>query len=114
MLMQRKLVTRLETVAQTLRRLAGERVVMPERDSLRSLATAGMSRPLALLKTASVIHVWAHERHEGLSAIITLTDRLVTSTLALETLPDPPQEPPLHDRLLNVADGCDRMWHAFN
>ena len=114
MLLQRELVTRLDTVAQTLRGLAGQSVAAHERDSLRSLATAGMSRPLALLKTASVIHVWAHERHEGLSAIITLTDRLVTSALALETLPDLPQEPPLHDRLLNVADGCDRMWHAFN
>ena len=99
---------------QTLRRLAGERVAVPERDSLRSLAIAGMSRPLALLKTASVIHVWAHERHEGLSAIITLADRLVTSALALETLPDLPQESRLHERLLNVADGCERMRRAFN
>jgi multidrug resistance protein MdtO len=113
-LLQRELATRLETVAQTLRRLAGERVAVPERDSLRSLAIAGMSRPLALLKTASVIHVWAHERHEGLSAIITLTDRLVTSALALETLPDLPQESRLHERLLNVADGCERMRRAFN
>ena len=113
-LLQRELATRLETVAQTLRRLVGERVAVPERDSLRSLAIAGMSRPLALLKTASVIHVWAHERHEGLSAIITLTDRLVTSALALETLPDLPQESRLHERLLNVADGCGRMRRAFN
>jgi multidrug resistance protein MdtO len=114
MLLQRELVTRLDSVAQTLRRLAGERVAVPERDSLRSLATAGMSRPLALLKTAAVIHVWAHERHEALSTLITLTDRIVTSTLALETLPDLPKEARLHDRLLNVADGCDRMRHAFN
>jgi multidrug resistance protein MdtO len=113
-LLQRELVTRLETVAQTLRRLAGQSVVVPERDSLRSLVTAGMSRPLALLKTAAVIHVWAHERHEALSAVITLTDRLVTSALALETLPDLPQEPRLHQRLLNVADGCERMRCAFN
>ena len=114
MLLQRGLVTRLETVAQTLRGLAGQSVAVHERDSLRSLATAGMSRPLALLKTAAVIHVWAHERHEALSTLITLTDRIVTSALALETLPDLPQEARLHDRLLNVADGCDRMRHAFN
>src|SRR5262249_4043141 len=50
-LLQGELATRLDTVAQTLRRLAGERGVVPERDSLRSLAIAGMSRPLALLKT---------------------------------------------------------------
>jgi multidrug resistance protein MdtO len=114
MLLQRELAMRLDTVAQTLRRLAGERIAMSERDSLRSLAIAGMSRPLALLKSAATIHVWAHERHEGLSAIITLTDRLVTSALALETLPDLPHDPGLHERLLNVADGCDRMRRAFN
>src|SRR5215475_14049105 len=113
-LLQRELATRLETVAQTLRRFAGERVAMPERDSLRSLAIAGMSRPLALLKSAATIHVWAHERHEDLSAIITLTDRLVTAALALETLPDLPHDPGLHERLLNVADGCERMRRAFN
>jgi multidrug resistance protein MdtO len=114
MLLQRELVTRLDAVAQTLHRFAGERVAVPERDSLRSLAIAGMSRPLALLKTASVIHVWAHERHEGLSTIITLTDRLVTSALVLESLPEPPQESRLHERLLNAADGCDRMRRAFD
>ena len=97
MLLQRELVTRLDTVAQTLRGLAGQSVAAHELDSLRSLATAGMSRPLALLKTASVIHVWAHERHEGLSAIITLTDRLITSALALETLPNLPLESRLHE-----------------
>jgi multidrug resistance protein MdtO len=113
-LLQRELATRLDTVAQTLRRLAGQNVAISERDSLRSLAIAGMSRPLALLKTAAVIHVWAHERHEGLSTIITLTDRLVTSALALETLPASPQEPSLRERLLSVADGCDRMRRAFN
>jgi hypothetical protein len=113
-LLQRELATRLDTVAETLRRLAGEGVAVPERDSLRSLAIAGMSRPLALLKTAAAIHVWARERHEGISVLITLTDRLVTSALALATFPALPQEPLLHERLLSVADGCDRMRRAFN
>jgi multidrug resistance protein MdtO len=113
-LLQRELATRLDAVAQTLRRVAGERVALSERDSLKSLAIVGMSRPLALLKTAAVIHVWAHERHEGLSAIITLTDRLITSALALETLPNLPLESRLHERLLNVADSCERMRCAFN
>src|SRR6266850_1943769 len=113
-LLQRELATRLDTVAETLRRLAGEGVAVPERDSLRSLAIAGMSRPLALLKTAAAIHVWARERHEGISVLITLTDRLVTSARALATLPALPQEPLLHERLLSVADGCDRMRRAFN
>jgi multidrug resistance protein MdtO len=113
-LLQKELATRLDTVAQTLRRLAGQNVAIPEHESLRSLASAGMSRPLALLKTAAVIHAWAHERHEALSTVITLTDRLVTSALALETLPDLQQELHVHGRLLNVADGCERMRRAFN
>ena len=66
MLLQRELDTRLQTVAQSLRRLAGNAQRSPRRDSLSSLAIAGMSRPLALLKTAAIIHSWAHERHEGL------------------------------------------------
>src|SRR5262245_22491994 len=37
MLLQRELVTRLDAVAQTLRRLGGERVALPKHDSLRSL-----------------------------------------------------------------------------
>ncbi len=113
-LLQRALATRVDTVAQTLRRLAGERVVTPEHDSLRSLAIAGMSRPLALLKTAATIHVWAHNRHDGLSAVITLADRLVTCALALETVSDLPQEPALRERLLNVAYGCEQMRRAFS
>src|SRR6266498_4034804 len=36
-LLQRELATRLDTVAQTLRRLDGQNVATPERDSLRSL-----------------------------------------------------------------------------
>src|SRR5205823_11686772 len=60
------------------------------------------------VQTCALPILWAHERHEGLSAIITLTDRLVTSALALETLPDLPQKSRLHERLLNVADGCER------
>ena len=43
-----------------------------------------MSRPLALLKTASVVHAWAGERHDGLATLITLIDRLVTSALNIK------------------------------
>src|SRR5262249_5691577 len=82
--------------------------------SLASLAIAGMSRPLALLKTAAMIHPWAGERHEGLAALITLIDRLVTAAVALETLAPPAAGQMRHERLLRVADGCDRMRRAFN
>ena len=78
MLLRREMDTRLLAVEQALRRLAGNVAMEPPSASLNALAIAGMSRPLALLKTASIIHQWARERHEELAAIITLVDRLVT------------------------------------
>ena len=84
MLLRGELDTRLLAVEQALRRLAGNVPVEPPPVSLNTLGIVGMSRPLALLKSASMIHRWARERHEGLTAIITLVDRLVTSAIALE------------------------------
>jgi multidrug resistance protein MdtO len=113
MLFQRELVTRIKAVEQSLRRLAGSEVLEPSRASLSSLSIAGMSRPLALLKTAAVVHAWAGERHDGLATLITLIDRLVTSAVALEGLAAHSAEPIRHERLLSVAEGCDRMRLAF-
>ena len=86
MLLQHELMTRIKAVEQSLRRLAGAETPEPSNASLSSLAIAGMSRPLALLKTASVVHAWAGERHDGLATLITLIDRLVTSAVGLEGL----------------------------
>ena len=113
MLLQRELDARLHAVEQSLRRLAGSDAPEPAGASLSSLVTAGMSRPLALLKTAAMIHPWAGERHEGLAAIITLVDRLVTAAVALETLAPLSAGQIRHGRLLKVAEGCDRMRRAF-
>jgi multidrug resistance protein MdtO len=113
MLLQRELVTRIKAVEQSLRRLAGSAALEPSSASLSSLSIAGMSRPLALLKTASVVHAWAGERHDGLATLITLIDRLVTSAVALEGLAAHSAEPIRHERLLSVAEGCDRMRLAF-
>ena len=113
MLLQRELDTRLLAVEQGLRRLAGNVPVEPPPVSLNTLGIAGMSRPLALLKSASMIHRWARERHERLTAIITLVDRLVTSAIALEEVA-PLLEGEIHrERLLKVADACDRTRRAF-
>jgi len=113
MLLQRELDTRLLAVEQGLRRLAGSVPVEPPPVSLNTLGIAGMSRPLALLKSASMIHRWARERHERLTAIITLVDRLVTSAIALEEVA-PLLEGEIHrERLLKVADACDRTRRAF-
>ena len=112
-LLERELDTRLQAVAQSLRRLAGNVATEPAPTPLSSLAIAGMSRPLALLKTAALIHPWAGERHEGLATIITLVDRLVTGALALETIAAASDGRIPQERLLAVADGCDRMRRAF-
>jgi len=113
MLLQRELVTRMKAVEQSLRRGAGSEALEPSSASLSSLSIAGMSRALALLKTASVVHAWAGERHDGLATLITLIDRLVTSAVALEGLADHSAEPIRHDLLLSAAEGCDRMRLAF-
>ena len=86
----------------------------PAADSLNSLATAGMSRPLALLKTAALIHSWARARHER-----TVRAHYVASTgslplrSALQALAPRTAERIQHERLLNAADGCERMRRAF-
>jgi multidrug resistance protein MdtO len=113
MLLRRELDTRLLAVEQALRRLAGDIAMDPPAVSLNSLAIAGMSRPLALLKTASIIHRWAGERHERLAAIITLIDRLVTSAIAIEALAPLSDRELCHERLLKAAAGCGLMRQAF-
>ncbi len=113
MLLRRELDTRLLAVEQALRRLAGNIPVEPPPVSLETLGIAGMSRPLALLKSASMIHRWARERHERLTTIITLVDRLVTSAIALEEVAPPPEGEIHRERLLKVADACDRTRQAF-
>ncbi|MGA8572363.1 MAG: FUSC family protein [Desulfobaccales bacterium] len=112
-LLQNALDMRLLAVEQALRRLAGAAALEPPPVSLNTLGIAGMSRPLALLKSASMIHRWARERHERLTAIITLVDRLVTSAIALEEVASLPEGEIHRERLLKVADACDRTRRAF-
>jgi multidrug resistance protein MdtO len=111
-LLRRELDDRLLAVGHALRRLAGREAPAPA-TPLTSLATAGMSRPLALLKTASLLHHWAREHHEVLAALITFVDRLVTAAVALTSLAPFPAEEIGQERLVRVADGCDRMRRAF-
>ena len=112
-LLQHELGTRLQAVEQSLRRLAGSNATEPADASLSSLVIAGMSRPLALLKTAAMLHPWARERHEELAALITLVDRLVTSAVALGALAPLPGTAMRHERLLRVADRCQATRRAF-
>lgn len=115
-LLERELDTRLRAVEQTVRALAGATEAaapFPSGPSLEALATAGMSRTLAFLKTASLTNARARQRHEALAATITLVDRLVTDAGALRLLLPTTPSAPTRDALLRVADGCARAREAL-
>ncbi len=112
-LLRRALDTRLLAVEQALRRLAGNAAMEPPPASLNALAIEGMTRPLFLLKSASIFQPWARKYREQLAAIITLTDRLVTSAVSLEAIAPLSNDLTSRGRLLNVADSCDRTRLAF-
>ena len=108
-LLQRELETRLRLVEDTLRELAGARhLTLAPAMSLDAFTTAGMSRPLALLKTASLTSARARQRHETLATTITLVDRLVTDAGALRLLVSSAPSASLTESLGRVADACDR------
>jgi multidrug resistance protein MdtO len=114
-LLQRALDARLRAVENTLRELAGAGDVAPSAPatSIDAFATAGMSGPLALLKSASLVNAWARQRHETLAAAITTVDRLVTDAGALRLLASSTSSALLPESLLRVADGCARTRQAF-
>jgi len=106
-LLRRELDTRLRVVEDVVRGLGGGSAppaLSPP--SLESLATAGMSRPLALLKTASLTNSRARQRHEALAATITLVDRLVTDAGALRTLLSSAPAAWPRELLTRMADRC--------
>jgi len=77
--------------------------------SARRLATAGITKLLALLKSAEVVHPSVKARRAQYSALITLVDRLVTTAAALELLSTTPLRADEHQRLQRVAADCARL-----
>jgi multidrug resistance protein MdtO len=114
-LLQRELDTRLRLVENALRELSGARNVapVPSAMSLDAFATAGMTRPLALLKTASLTNARARQRHEALATAITLVDRLVTDASALRLLVSSTPSAPVTESFARVADACARTRQAL-
>jgi multidrug resistance protein MdtO len=114
-LLERELDTRLRVVEGTVRELAGASALPPAPSgiSLQTLVTAGMSRPLALLKSASLTNARARQRHETLATTITLVDRLVTDASALRLLVSPTSSGPLRASLVGVAEACARTRHVL-
>src|SRR5262249_57922880 len=102
-------------VENALRELAGSRDVDPGPPtiSLETFATVGMSRPLALLKTASLTNAWARQHHDTLATAITLVDRLVTDARALQLVLSSTPNAALNASLVRVADACARTRQAL-
>jgi multidrug resistance protein MdtO len=113
-LLRRELDTRLRVVEDTVRRLGvASDSTPPPATLLDSLSTAGMSRSLALLKTASLTNARARQRREALAAAITLVDRLVTDAGALRLLAPPTSSLSMRESLIRVADACARVRQAL-
>jgi len=114
-LLQRELDTRLRLVENALREVSGARNVAPAPSamSLDAFATAGMTRPLALLKTALLTNARARQRHEALATAITLVDRLVTDASALRLLVSSTPSAPVTESFVRVADACARTRQAL-
>lgn len=114
-LLQRELDTRLRVVEETLRQLGGALEISPASPapSLEALAAAGMSRPVALLKTATLTNAGARQRHETLATAITLIDRLVTDAGALRLLVSSTSSAPMLEFLARVTDACARTRRAL-
>jgi multidrug resistance protein MdtO len=113
-LLLREIDMRLRAVEHTLRELAGASDLTPTPGmSLDALATAGMSRPLALLKSASITNARARQRHEALATTITLVDRLVTDAGALRMVVPPTSSASMRESLMRVTDACARARQAF-
>lgn len=108
-LLRRELDMRLQAVEHALRRRAGEASGDPPPASLGTLSIAGMTRPAAFLKTASLVNSWARARHEALAALITLADRLVTAASALEALAPGAVTADEAARLRRAAEGCRQL-----
>ena len=114
-LLRRELDARLHVAENTVRALAGASDVAPAASatSLDGFVTAGMTRPLALLKSASLTNARARQEHETLATAITLVDRLVTDAGAQRLVASSTSSAPMRESLMRVADGCARARQAF-
>ena len=81
--------------------------------SAATLATAGMARMLALLRSATIVHPSLRRRQGQLRALITLADRFVTASAALELTTTAPLLAPERVRLQRVAEECGRVRQAL-
>src|SRR5215813_5018534 len=81
--------------------------------SVATLATAGMARMLALLRRATIVHPSLKRRQGQLRSLITLADRFVTASAALELTTTAPLLAAERVRLQRVAEECGRVRQAL-
>src|SRR5215468_542360 len=81
--------------------------------SVATLVTAGMARMLALLRSATIVHPSLRRRQGKLRALITLADRFVTASAALELTTTAPLLAAERVRLQRVAEECGRVRQAL-
>jgi multidrug resistance protein MdtO len=81
--------------------------------SVATLVTAGMARMLALLRSATIVHPSLRRRQGQLRALITLADRFVTASAALELTTTAPLLAAERVRLQRVAEECGRVRQAL-
>src|SRR5262245_9574554 len=112
-LLRRALVERLRTVERAVRSLDDPAARGPSLPSLTSLTVAGASEMLALLKTASLRHMWARQHHAELGALVSLVDQLVIAAAALEAARPTPLDGDTHARLTRVAATCAAAARAL-
>jgi len=105
-LLRTELIARLRATEDSLAHCLGR----GEREGRATrLATAGITRLLALLKSAGVVHASVRARHAQYSALITLVDRLVTAAAALELLSTTPLRIDERERLQRLDADCARL-----
>ena len=109
-LLRAGLLERLQATEASLARCLGMRGAEA---GAAALATAGITKLLALLKSAEVVHPSVRARHARYSALITLVDRLVSGAFALELLSIAPLHGSERERLERLAADCARLREAL-
>jgi multidrug resistance protein MdtO len=113
-LLDEELRVRVEATEGALARLLGASgEPLETTTSLASLVTAGMTRMLALLRSATIVHPSLRRRQGRQRALITLADRLVTAAAAFELTATAPLRAAERTRLQRVADECGRLRRAL-
>src|SRR5262249_31096954 len=109
-LLREELAARLRATEGAIARLLGN-----PRDGAeaRRLAGVGVARLFLLLKRAEVAHPVLKSRHGQESALITLSDRLVTNAATLEVLPRTAPGQAERAELEHFAESCTDVRHAL-